>query len=146
MGVENIGNVQRLVQQMQQPGAASLDRSRSMSGLAPRHGRAEPRSDRRHGPFRDRSARSRERSDGSAASRQHSPRQTTTLPQTMQDLNDRFTALEDRMGTVERYTRMHAQTIAMSDEAITQNHRRVVELDDDISRYKQFITSTQHNH
>ena len=137
--MSDVGNVQRMVKQLQSPGTSASDRGRSMGGLAARHGTAEQRSDQRHGPFRDRSVRSRERS----TSRQSSPRQTT-LRQTMADLDARFTAIEDRMDTVERYTRMHAQTIAKSDEAITSNYRRNVAIEDYITKYKAFITSSHH--
>ena len=48
----------------------------------------------------------------------------------------------DRLDTLERYSRLHAQTIAATDEAVNGNRARLVDMSNDFDAYKVFITST----
>ena len=49
----------------------------------------------------------------------------------MQEFDDRFTKVDDRIDAIERMLRLHAQSIAMGDEAITNAHRKIVVIDND---------------
>ena len=137
------GNVQRMVQQLQvaAPGDTGRDRGRS-SGLP--HGSAEQGSDPRAAPRgRGRSVRSRDRDRDPREVRPstpNSPARGQIYPATMQEFDDRFTRVDDRIDAIERMLRLHAQSIAMGDEAVTNAHRKIVAIDNDFVAYKNFIT------
>ena len=125
---ESTGNVQRMVQQMQHrlvPGESARDRGRSVP--LP-HGSAE------HG-----AGSRRERSRG-----RHSPnplgQPLPQLPQTMMDITNRFDNVESRIDSLERMQRSHAQSLALGDEVMTENRRRITCIADDSENYKKFGT------
>ena len=100
---------QRLVSTLQSslPGASARDRGASAPSLF-RHGSVE------HGVGRTgRRERSR---DQPIRAGPPTPRGGS---QNGMDLEARFEAIDDRLDTVERYIRLHAQTIAITDEVVT---------------------------
>ena len=113
------GNVARIISTLQQarPGA-SLGRGHQSStghSLPPgvRHGSVE----RSVGPRRQRE-RSRDQQNRTGSGQ-------PIGPQNAMDLNELFESIEDRLETCERYSRMHAQTIAITDEIVTDNRNKI---------------------
>ena len=111
------GNVQRLIATLQQarPGAAAGDR-RGYSAPGVRHG-----SDERGAGSRI----PRERTGRRERSRDQPICGEPPVPLGQQnglDLEARFESIDDRLDTVERYIRLHAQTIAITDEVVA-DHR-----------------------
>ena len=128
------GNVARIFGTLQQvrPGA-SVGRGHSQSHSLPpgvRHGSVE----RSVGPRRQRE-RSREHQNRTGSGQ-------PIGPQNAMDLDERFEAIEDRLETCERYSRMHAQTISITDEIVTSNRHAIKTISDDIGAYKSYLAST----
>ena len=127
------GRVQQLIATLQQarPGAAARDRGNSAPGA--RHGSVE------HGLGpRDRTGR-RERSRDQP---NRGASQQPVGPQNAMDLETRFVSIEDRLDTTERYIRLHAQTIAITDEVVTDNRNKIKIIADDIDAYKNYLQNT----
>ena len=66
-------------------------------------------------------------------------------PQMKSDFDAIIEGIIDRLDTLERYQRLHAQSIAFCDESITGNRTAITTLSQDVERYKEFITLT-HKH
>ena len=49
--------------------------------------------------------------------------------------------VNDRLDTLERFQRLHAQSIAFCDESITVNKKATAEIATDFEKYKQYITT-----
>ena len=120
-------------------GASAADYGRSYTA---RHGSTEQGSMTRQ---RSRQAR-RDRTDagqepfGSASGRRADHRMQNLL-----DLESVVEDIHDRLDTLERQGRMHGQTIAHHEEAINIGWGKSKAIDDDITAYKTFITSTHQN-
>ena len=109
--------------QAARPGAGARDRGASAPSLF-RHGSVE------HGVGRTgRRERSR---DQPIRAGPPTPRGS----QNGMDLEARFEAIDDRLDTVERYIRLHAQTIAITDEVVTDTRGQLKNVSDDIYNYK----------
>ena len=63
-------------------------------------------------------------------------------PQNLSDFDAIIGAIHDRLDTLERYSRNHGQTLGNADAAITENRTAIVNVSDDIAKYKDYITST----
>ena len=113
----DVGNTQRLIQQMQSnfPGAGALDHGRSGISLPPTR-----RAPSRHGPA--------EQDSGSRTSRRERERSLPRAPATAtrvgsqvgMDFDERFTAIEDRLDTLERHQRMNAQPLRLASQLSCQ--------------------------
>ena len=110
-------------------------RDRGRSGLL-RHGTAEQGSEPRR--------RSRGRNAGPLGQQPAQPL-SSALPQTMADLGDRFDNVESRLDTIERLMRTHASSINHADEQASLANRRIILMDEDITKYKEFITGVHVN-
>ena len=60
-------------------------------------------------------------------------------PQNRMDFDNIIETINDRLDTLERYQRLHAQSLAYCDEGITNNRKAITATDDDIATYKKFI-------
>ena len=63
-------------------------------------------------------------------------------PQNALDVEAAFESISDRLDTIERHQRLHAQSIAFADAAISDVVKKVYEMDTDIGAYKGYITET----
>ena len=124
--------------QLSRPGAGAADPRRVRSqGL--QHGTAEQGSRPRR-RSRDRLG----RADSDAVSSLHSrtPTARSLGPQNALDVEAAFETINDRLDTIERHQRLHAQSIAFADAAISDVAKKVCDMDADICAYKRYITET----
>ena len=125
--------VRNLVAQMNaaRPGATALDSTRSRAHYpGARHGSAERDSDR---TVNRRIHRSREREDR-RRDEPAGPEEEATWLQALENVND-------RLDTLERTGRLHAQTLAHTDEEITNQRAGIRGMSNDFEAYKEFITT-----
>ena len=138
MNTDGNGFVSHMVQAMNQRrlnaqlGAAAGDRGMSSFLGGAQHGNAEQRGQRPR-------QRSRDRSPGGRSASQSTMQ--FAVPATMEDVATQLEHIHDRLDTLERLTRLHAQTIAHADEMAVETRSAVVATDKDISMYKNHITS-----
>jgi hypothetical protein len=118
------------------PSAGDSRRVRSQGFL---HGTAEQGSRPRR-RSRDRLG----RADSDAVSSLHSrtPTARSLGPQNALDVEAAFETINDRLDTIERHQRLHAQSIAFADAAISDVAKKVCDMDADICAYKRYITET----
>ena len=134
-GTTTQGRVNGLIQGLQNahPGAGAFDSGRARSSgfimVAEQVSRSRVRS-------RDR---------GSASGASLPPRTLTARslgPQRLLEVEAAFGEIDGRLDTIERHQRLHAQSIAYADAAISDTAKKVHDIDTDIANYKSFITDT----
>ena len=124
-------HVQSQVGSMNASGAqTSNSRDRSFQNMSVQHGNAE------------RGRRTRERDRDRSSSARQGIRMTAAGPQEQQDWLHALAIVCDRLDTVERVQRLHAQSIAHGDEVTTSVGRKLRETINDIDAYKKFMTDT----
>ena len=115
-----------------QVGATARDRGMSSFVNAAQHGNAELRGSAPRQRSRDRSASAR-----SGAS-------ISTMQFADPPAGDWTTQMEhvhDRLDTLERLTRLHAQSIAHRDETASETRQGIVTVEKDLGMYKNHVTS-----
>ena len=138
------GGVSGMVAQYQRgfPGEGARDassrRQNSRAAVSARHGIAE------HGEIRPGSVGQRGRPRPRSRDRQERPDLNQQLrdmgPENRQDFDNIIEGITDRLDTIERFQRLHAQSLAFCDEGITGNRKLMSEMDADITKYKEYIT------
>ena len=132
--MDTTGNVARMIEMLQRgrPGAAARDRGYSAPNFRALGAR--------HGSFERGGARNRDRSRDHPI--QPGPLQPPLGPQNTADLEKRFEDVNDRLDTVERYLRLHAQTIAITDEVVSDGRQKLKLVTEDIDAYKNYMQTT----
>ena len=124
--------------QLARPGAGAADPVRVRSqGL--QHGTAEQGSRPRR---RSRDRLGRAASDTVSSLHSRTPTVRSLGPRNRLDVEAAFGEINDRLDTIERHQRLHAQSIAYADAAISDTAKNVHDIDADLSNYKRFITET----